>query len=729
MTFTSPYIFNDMEKCVERIEKAIENQEKIVIWGDFDADGITSTCLLYKTMQSIGANVDYYIPSRQDESHGLNSKGIISCLNKKTKLFITVDCGITNHKEASFIKSFGADLIITDHHETEETLPECIGIINPKAQNNLDENLSVEGIEYLSNLAGVGVAFKLALALIEKYNKKELKDELLTLVTLGTVADIVPLIGENRAFVKMGLSLIQEGVNKGISILLKSIDYNYKITSDCIAFYVAPRINASGRLNSAQTAFNLLYETDEKKLLEYAQELNDANTERQQRCDDTYKEALEMISNDVDFENNSAIVLYKSDWHIGVIGIVASKLVETFYKPVFLMCDKGELISCSSRGIEETDIHEIITQISDLIENGGGHKMAGGFAFDKKETDFKTIKNTINEIVKEMTEDVELLPHLDIDTELDGNEITINLAEELQTLEPFGTANPYPLFCCKNMEIASSRLMGQKNNHLKLQCKTSNSNFLDCVFWNKDEIPKAKNNIIDAAFYLKINEYNGEKKVQLDLKDLKYENVECVKFIDQRKKENIFELLNDYCKENSDKLKIYAYKNDTLSEINKYENLSKNVLSKAQKVSQLVFADYPKSREKMKIILDKTQPDVVHIAQKDIHTLSITEYIKTLSGLLKYVFNKKDGVININDLSNYFNYDEKIIKESLTLLQEAKMIEIDDGKITNLNPVELSHLKSVDCFKQIEKELEENNQFLNKLANEGIGEIEKLVEK
>ena len=729
MNFTSPYAFNDMEKCVERIERAVKNQEKIVVWGDFDADGITSTCLLYKTLQEIGANVEYYIPSRQEENHGLNSKAIIQLLNKKAKLFITVDCGSTNHKEASFIKSFGADLIITDHHETEESLPECTGIINPKAKNNLDENLSAEQIEYLTNLAGVGVAFKLALALIEKYDKKEIKDELLTLVCLGTIADIVPLLGENRAFVKMGLDLISKKINKGISILLETINYNYEITSDCIAFYVAPRINASGRLATAQTAFNLLYETDETKLREYAKELNDANTERQEKCEQTYNDAIEMIRQDKDFAENSAIVLYKPDWHIGVIGIVASKLVETFYKPVFLMCDKGELISCSSRGIEETDIHEIISQISDLTENGGGHKMAGGFAFDRKKTDFQTIKTAINDIVKTMTEGVELVAHLDIDAELEANEITTELAQKIKELEPFGTSNPYPVFCCKNMEIVSAKLMGQNNNHLKLQCKKENSNTIDCVFWNKDSVPAPTNNLIDAAFYLKTNEFNGTIKVQLDLRDLHYEQPKSVKFIDQRNKENIFELLEDYCREKGDKIRVYAYKNNTLDKINNYENISKNVLSKAEKVSQLVFADYPKSLEKMKIILEKTKPEIVHIAQNQIQTFSITDYIKTFSGLLKYVFNKKDGIININDLSNYFNYDETIIKESLSLLQEAKMLEINEGKIINLNPVELSQLKAVDSFKKIEKELEENNTFLNKLANDSVAEIEKLVKK
>ena len=740
MTFTSPYVFNDMTKCVERISQAVEKQEKIVIWGDFDADGVTSTCLLYKTLKQIGANVEYYIPSRQEESHGLNSAGIIKFLNKKAKLFITVDCGSTSNKEANFIKSFGADLIITDHHETGEELPNCYAIINPKSQNNLDENLPIEQIEYLTNLAGVGVAFKLALALIEKFDKKEIKDELLVLVTLGTIADIVPLIGENRAFVKMGLALIKKGINKGIDILLKSINYTYEITSDCIAFYIAPRINASGRLADAQVAFDLLYENDEEKLKECAKLLNDYNTIRQKTCDETFSDAIDMIKQNKNFQDESAIVLYKSDWHIGVIGIVASKLIETFYKPAFLMCNKEEHIICSSRGIEETDIHEIILSINDLIESGGGHKMAGGFVFNPEKVEFSEIKSKICDAVKNMTEDVELKPSLNIDLELLPEELNLQLAKDIKELEPFGTGNPVPLFCCKNLEMISSRLMGQNNNHLKIQFRKDNENYTDAVFWNRDKLINAKDNLTDAVFYLKLNEFNGEEKVQLDLRDLKYEenekgttkelqngNSKKIKFIDQRNKENIYELLEDYCKDNNDNIKIYAYKKETLEKISKFKNLEKNIISKAQKINQLVFFNIPKSAKNMEIILEKTNPEIVHIAIKDTKIFSFEDYLKTLSGLLKYILNKKAGIINFSDLSNYFSYDEKIIKTSIELFSQANVVEFQGDNLTKINTVELSKLKVFDNYKFLEKDIDKTNDFLTTVLNSSVENIKEFL--
>ncbi|MBO5949042.1 single-stranded-DNA-specific exonuclease RecJ [bacterium] len=727
MNFTSPYAFKDMQKSVERIVNAIETQEKIVIWGDFDADGVTSTCLLFKTLEHLGANVEYYIPSRHIENHGLNSNAIVKFLTKKVKLFITVDCASNDEKEISLIKSFNADVIVTDHHDVEKKIPQLYALINPKAKDNIDENLSIEEIEYLTYLAGVGVAFKLALALLEHYNKKDFVNELLPLVALGTVADVVPLLGENRAFVKMGLELIQNGKNKGITELLKSINYNYEITSECIAFYIAPRINAASRLDTAQNAFNLLYETDESKLKEYAQFLNEKNEERQKFCDEIFEEAELMIANDENFAQSSSIVLYNSNWHVGIIGIVASKLVEQYYKPVFLMTDKDDLIACSARGIEETDIYEIIKSIKDKLTGGGGHKMAGGFAFSPQNIPFEHIKNEIENVCSEMLEGIELIPQMQIDLEVEPQQITLDFLNELKQLEPFGALNPEPLFCTKNLRICGARLMGQNSNHLKLQCKGNNSNIIDCVFWNKDYIPKAKDELIDLVFYPKINEFNGDIKVQFDVKDMQYEEFEKVKFIDQRGKENIEELLEDYCKNNSENIKIYAYKKESLEKLEKYPNLSRNILTKVLKTPQLVFYDYPKSIEKLRIIIEKVEPEIIHIIKNKVQYFTVDNYIKTFCGLLKYVFNQKDGMLNYSDLSNYFTYDEKLIKQSINFLQNANMLEIEEDKILKMNVLELSSLQKNDGYEDLSINLNENNLFLNKLENASVDEIAKML--
>ena len=270
MKITSPFVFVDMQKSVDRIFSAIENKEKIIIYGDFDADGVTSTSLLYKTLKCLDANVDFYIPNRETENHGLNSKALVKLIAKhRAKLIITVDCGISDVEQVSFANSFKVDVIITDHHEAPDTLPEAYAILNPKAFNSLDKDLAIEEIESLNQLAGVGVAFKLACALLEKTQNYDFVDELLPLVAVGTIADVVPILNENRSFVQAGLKLIEQKKHYGIAKLLEIGGYSCQngVTSENIAFGVAPRINAAGRLDTVDCAVKLLISDNSQKLI------------------------------------------------------------------------------------------------------------------------------------------------------------------------------------------------------------------------------------------------------------------------------------------------------------------------------------------------------------------------------------------------------------------------------------------------------------------------------
>ena len=300
ITLMHPNAFTDMDKATTRIKEAIDKKENILIYGDFDADGVTATSVLLKTIDYLGGTVDFYIPNRETEGHGMNSKSLVQILSqKKPKLIITVDNGISNVEEVKFINSFGRDVIITDHHEAPDTLPDAFAIINPKAMDALDSSLNTKQIEYLTSLAGVGVAFKVAQGLLEKYDKLEYSIELLPYVTVGTIADLVPLIGENRFFVTKGLELIANGKHYGLKRMLDVTGINIEngLTAEQIAFTIAPRINASGRLDSAQIAFDLLYETDDEKLDKCCATLNKYNLERQELCDKTYQEALNLIGN------------------------------------------------------------------------------------------------------------------------------------------------------------------------------------------------------------------------------------------------------------------------------------------------------------------------------------------------------------------------------------------------------------------------------------------------
>ena len=396
---TSPNVFTDMGKTVERLSKAIDNNEKIVIYGDFDADGVTSTSLLYKTFKFLGADVNYFIPDRDKEGHGFDTKALVKLMTSvKPKVIISVDCGISDVEAVDFINSFKIDVIITDHHEAPEELPKAFAIVNPKAQNSLDETLSAKEIESLTSLAGVGVAFKVAQGLLAHYNKPEFVYEILPFVAVGTISDIVPLIGENRYYVTKGLQLISQGKHYGLKRLLESAGYVVEkgITAENIAFGVSPRINASGRLDTVEDAVKILISENKQEIEMAVISLNEFNKVRQNLCQEMFLEAEEMIKKEGN--KNPAIVLYKPGWHIGIIGIVASKIVEKYYKPTFLMTysEETKQFRCSARGVEGLSLYDIISTNSELLDGFGGHKMAAGLYFSSEKSSFEQVKTALN---------------------------------------------------------------------------------------------------------------------------------------------------------------------------------------------------------------------------------------------------------------------------------------------------------------------------------------------
>ncbi|MBQ2611726.1 single-stranded-DNA-specific exonuclease RecJ, partial [bacterium] len=379
-----PYSFLDMKKCVDRICQAIDNEEKIIVYGDFDADGVTATSTLIKTLRFLGADVNYFIPDREKEGHGLDTVALVKIMTKiKPKFLITIDCGISNVEEVTFLNSFKIDTIITDHHEAPDVLPDAFGIINPKAPGAISEELSIKDIESLTSLAGVGVAYKLSCALLMKYDKMNFVTEILPFVAIGTIADIVPLVGENRFLVTKGLDLISKGRHEGLKRMLENAGYKIEngVTSEQIAFGIAPRINASGRLDTVENAIKVLISENPQEVQMAIQSLDELNKARQTLCEETFAQADEMLNKEGN--NNPAIILFNKDWHLGIIGIVASKFVEKYYKPTFLMTysEETKQIRCSIRGIEGLNIYEILTENSDLFDGFGGHALAAGLSF------------------------------------------------------------------------------------------------------------------------------------------------------------------------------------------------------------------------------------------------------------------------------------------------------------------------------------------------------------
>ena len=582
MELTSPNVFTHMEKVTQRLSKAIENQEAVVIYGDFDADGITSTSILYKTLKYLGANVHYFIPNREKEGHGFDKTALITLMTTiKPKVIISVDCGISDVDAVNFVNSFKMiDVIIIDHHEAPEVLPNAYAIINPKAQNSLSEELNTKQIEYLTYLAGCGVAFKVAQALLTHYSKTDFIYEILPFVAIGTIADVVPLLGENRYFVKKGLELISQGRHEGIKKLLESAGYDLTkgITSEQIAFGIAPRINASGRLDTVDSALKVLISENPSEVTMAITTLNELNTIRQRLCQEVFEQADKMVKQ----EGNKfpAIVLCHSDWHIGIIGIVASKLVEKYYKPVFLMnySQENEEYRCSARSIEGVPLYDVIKDNGELFDGFGGHKLAAGLTFKKETSDFETVKKALCETVSNYISNKELKPFIKIDLELDGDDITTDLVEKLSVLEPFGASNPSPVFVLNNTNIKQKRLMGTDNSHLKLVL-TSGAHECNAIRWGLGDINLSTGDKIDIAFHPQINEFNGIVSVQLILDDIHSDKLTDetpdtkYKIYDNRTKTGILPNVNDYLKNTKFNVKVFAESKATLDSIKNYTDI------------------------------------------------------------------------------------------------------------------------------------------------------------
>lgn len=502
-----PYLMLDMDIAVDRVIKAINNKEKILIYGDYDVDGITSITVIKKFIETLGNIPLTYLPNRLDEGYGLNKPAIDEIAKMNVDLMITVDCGISAIEEVDYIKSKGFDVIITDHHECGEILPNAVAIINPKR----------EGSPYpFKQLAGVGVAFKFIQAISMKLGldrKAYLK--YLDIVCVGTIADIVPLINENRIIAKNGLELLKITKNVGIKALLKQCGFNH-IDSSVISFGLSPRINACGRIGNPQKALDLFLTEDVNEAKKLAEELNNANIQRQNIEKKIFENAKKIIEEN-NYQNDSIIVLGHDDWHHGVIGIVASKIVELYYKPCILVCFEGEKGKASGRGIAGFDLFSAISNFGNLLEKYGGHEMAVGLSINRENFDEfrkKLIEYCNNNMEKDPVNVIK------VDSEVKSNDISLDTIISLKVLEPFGEKNPVPVFVYKNIKIDSIRTLGE-GKHLKLNFK-DNQVVYDAIGFNLGYLKEEFNcgDKVDVVHNLEINKFNNIEKVQLNVKDI-----------------------------------------------------------------------------------------------------------------------------------------------------------------------------------------------------------------
>jgi single-stranded-DNA-specific exonuclease len=506
-------LMKGMGEAVSRIKQAVGKKEKILIYGDYDVDGISATALLVLVLKRMGANVASYIPNRLDDGYGLNENTVKIILRKGIELLITVDCGITAIAEIKALKESGISTIVTDHHRPEETLPMADIILNPlqKACPYPDKNL-----------AGVGVAFKLASGLLGRDDNWLYQQ--LDLVCLGTIADVVTLVGENRILVKNGLDELTHTKKQGLKALIEQASLKGKdITSQYVGYILGPRINATGRLGNPRTSLDLLLTEDPDKARELAQSLNNENKNRQKMEELVLKQAVARVERDVDFTRQRVIVLEDDSWHRGVIGIVASRLVDKFYRPTVIISIDGSEGRGSCRSIKNFNLFDALSGCSQHLKNYGGHSYAAGLTIDK--TMLCSFRQRINDIANERILPQDLIPCINIDSEIMISELNHKVLKELEALSPFGIGNPRPVFASRNLKIRNTPQVLRRST-VKMWVTDGKATAEAVGFNMADLMPSDPlNQKIDIAYSCELDTYRGITSLKFQLKDLHVNNI------------------------------------------------------------------------------------------------------------------------------------------------------------------------------------------------------------
>lgn len=505
---SDPFLLKDMEKAVARIRRAIDCFERIAVYGDYDADGVTATALLYLYLESQGADVTYYIPSRMEEGYGLHNDAIETLADRGVKLIITVDNGINSIEEAEYIASKGIDLVITDHHQPGGLLPEAVAVVNPHRSDDMSP---------FKDTAGVGVAFKL-IAALEDGDYDSVLEDFADIVAIGTIADIVPLKSENRILAVKGINAINESSRCGIVALKNNVCPGKDLNAQSVAFTIAPRINAAGRVESAVTALRLLLTDDEEEANELAAMLDSFNAKRQETEAEIIEEAINRIETDESLKYSRVLVVDGENWHSGVIGIVASKLVDRYGKPAMVIARDGSgEAKGSCRSIEGFSLFDALTDASDYLVRFGGHTLAAGFTVnDDKIDDFR---KKINEYADKL--DV-FYPVMTLDCKINPAKIDMGFVESLSALEPFGAENPQPMFCICNVTIRNIRAIGTKLNHIRITFEKKGQQYAGVYFgMSQDDFSFDVGDVVDLAVYIDKNEYKGEVKPNIYIKGVK----------------------------------------------------------------------------------------------------------------------------------------------------------------------------------------------------------------
>jgi single-stranded-DNA-specific exonuclease len=526
---SDPFEIQGMRKAVDRIMAASKRGEKVLVHGDYDVDGLSATAIILKALKMLGIDSHYFIPNRMEHGYGFNLSSVTKAKQIGATLIITVDCGITSFETAALCKKEGVDVLITDHHEplmsieqkkaksleynsrnselsahSSLLLPDAIAVINPKISNPQSP---------ISHLSGAGIAFKLAQALSMIHDSRFTIHDFLDLAALGTMADVVPMTGENRLIVKEGLRLIENGTCQGLKALKKVAGIEGKgLKPGLLSFTIIPRINAAGRISDSHDVVKLLLTDSEDEAIEISLWLDKLNGERQQIEEKVYQEALQQLNSK---GVRPVIVLSSEGWHKGVVGIVASRIAEAFFRPAFILSIEGNIAKGSARSIPTVDIYKALAGCREFLTGYGGHKQAAGLILESK--NISSFEEGINRIVHETLTDKDFIPSLEIDADVNFSDINFNLTNEFEMLEPFGFGNPEPLLGSKKLEVLYPRIVG--SNHLKMKLRQRGQS-IDTIgfglgaFFERLEVSTT----VDAVFTPLINEWEGVRCLQLNLK-------------------------------------------------------------------------------------------------------------------------------------------------------------------------------------------------------------------
>ncbi|MFF2286106.1 single-stranded-DNA-specific exonuclease RecJ [Peribacillus butanolivorans] len=675
-TFHDPFLLKDMDKAVYRIKEAIQNGEKIRVFGDYDADGVTSTTVMMTTLTRLGADVDFYIPNRFTEGYGPNPMAFRLAAEQGVKVLITVDTGISAVDEAKLASELGMDYILTDHHEPGPELPEALAIIHPKLE---DSSYPFE------DLAGVGVAFKLAHALLG-----ELPEDLLEIAAIGTIADLVPLKGENRLIAAKGIEQLRLTRRPGLVALMKVANIQQEaLNEESIGFAMAPRINAVGRLGDADPAVDLLMSENLAEATELANEIDDINKERQAMVAAMAEEAIQEVEENFPPESNGVLIIGREGWNAGVVGIVASKLVERFYRPTIVLSydrEKGHAKG-SARSIAGFDLFESLSTCRELLPHFGGHPMAAGMTL--KIEDVQELRDRMNMIAKEQLSEEDFTPITNLDGATTLAEVSIQTIQEMSLLSPFGVTNPKPQILIDSVQLSSVRKIGANQNHLKVQLEDSENHKLDGVGFGLghyvDEIaPHAEVSVIGE---LSINEWNNIKKPQIFVQDV---SVNHWQLFDYRGKGQAEKWLAEIPVHNR---KIVIFSEDIYRRYPFLQNHPDLVLIKnEQEADQLdcmqghvVLMDMPPLRELLKRVIENKKPSRIyaHFSHEQDHFLSTVPTRDDFKWF--YAFLAKKGPLDVkrygDDLAKYRGWSRDTVDFISKVFFELDFVTIENGLI------------------------------------------------